>query len=232
MLMSRPKKTLTAKGVKGIRAPKTGREEHFDAALPGFALRITATGHRSWILLYRFNWRPRRLTLASYPAVGLAQARDLARQALQQVANGVDPGHEKAKARTEPEPERGTFASVAHDYIARHISKKRPRTQYEMTRPIERLLLPAWGKRPITDIRRHDVEQILDAIMAEDKPIAANRTHGLIRGLFNWAVDQEYLVESPAAKIKAPAEERERDHVLSDADLRALWPAWETMGSP
>ena len=60
--------------------PNYYRTETPDAVLPGMYLIVQPSGARSWAVRYRHDGRPRKLTLGSYPAIGLATARDLARE--------------------------------------------------------------------------------------------------------------------------------------------------------
>ncbi len=57
--------------------------------------------------------------------------------------------------------------------------------------------------------------------------VQTNRTHALIRQVFSYAVSEERVVINPAAGIKPMADERPRDGVLTDAELKALWGALE-----
>ena len=72
-----PHLKLTDRTVNAIQPPPSGRADYFDAdrKLPGFGLRVAASGRKSWVLLYRHGLRPRRLTLGTYPTLGLADAR-------------------------------------------------------------------------------------------------------------------------------------------------------------
>jgi Arm DNA-binding domain len=87
---------LTDAYVRNVK-PKYYRTEIPDAVLPGMYLIVQPSGARSWAVRYRHDGRPRKLTLGSYPAIGLATARDLAREALESVARGEDPAATKSK---------------------------------------------------------------------------------------------------------------------------------------
>jgi integrase len=54
----------------------------------------------------------------------------------------------------------------------------------------------------------------------------------LVRKLFNWSQERGYIEASPCAGIKAPSKERARERVLTDDELRKLWPAFEIMAFP
>ena len=62
---------------RGLKSLKVG--EHPDGKIPGLVIRVRETGGRSWAYRYRVNGRLRRLTLGTYPALGLADARTAAR---------------------------------------------------------------------------------------------------------------------------------------------------------
>src|SRR5690348_5203284 len=92
-------RTLTSRFVETAPAPAAGRAEHRDPSLPGSRFRVTSTGARSFSLVYRdAAGRQRRLTW-SYPAYGLAEAREAAQAALRAVGRGERPVTELQAAR-------------------------------------------------------------------------------------------------------------------------------------
>jgi Arm DNA-binding domain len=67
---------LTEKIVRALPVPASGNKIYYDEALPGFGVRITAAGFRSFILNYHAqDNRERRLTIGSPPAWNLVRAR-------------------------------------------------------------------------------------------------------------------------------------------------------------
>ena len=79
------------------------------------------------------------------------------------------------------------------------------------------------------DIRRRDVRELVEAIARKRKaPVMANRTLGVLSRMFNFALDREWIEASPAARIPEPGEERSRDRVLGDDELRELWVSLES----
>ncbi|MEO7275145.1 MAG: Arm DNA-binding domain-containing protein [Vicinamibacterales bacterium] len=67
---------LTDRFVAGLR-PGT-RADFFDSKAKGLPLRATPSGAKTWAFVYRAAGKPQWLTLGSYPAVTLADARALA----------------------------------------------------------------------------------------------------------------------------------------------------------
>jgi hypothetical protein len=71
---------LIARTIDALPTPAAGQIDYWDAQTPGFGVRVTATGRKSWIVMYRHLGRLRRHTLGTYPALGLADARQKGQQ--------------------------------------------------------------------------------------------------------------------------------------------------------
>jgi integrase len=217
-----PTVKLTALSVANAKPPAKGRVEYFDAALPGFALRVTHTGSKSWTLLYRPAGRGklRRLTLGAYPALSLADARELARKAVHDVDKGTDPAEAQTAERRHEAA--SLFENVAAEFVARHC-KPRNRGWRRQEGDLQREFLPVWRTRPISNITRLDIIKELDRIADRASPRRANRYLALIKKLFGWAAERGYVDTSPAAVVKPLGRETSRDRVLTDTELMAVW---------
>ncbi len=219
---------LTDMTVATAKATAAGRTEIWDAAIPGFGLRVSKAGRKSWVLMYRVAGRKRRLTLGTFPALSLAAARDAARLALLDVSRGNDPAAERAATRGDRQQ---SFAALAEEYLDRHARRhKRSWRQDERLLAVE--VLPAWGSRAADSISRQDVIRLIEGIADRGAPIQANRTLALVRKLFNWAVEKELAGASPAVNVKPPAPEGRRDRILTDDEIGRLWHVWDTIGFP
>ena len=226
--------------------PAEKRVEYWDDSLPGFAIRVSPAGRKSprgrktWIVSYR---RPSgsvtRLKLGTYPAVSLADARHKAKALLGHVE--IEGGDPVADRHAERDAE--TFAQLAEMYLRRWAKqvgadgRPRKRSWREDERQIERYLLPAWRHLKVKDIARRDVRNLVESIAerrlrkgtTEDgqekvgAPIMANRVLALVKKMFNFALDREWIDANPAARLKPVAPETARDRVLSPDEIRTLW---------
>jgi integrase len=192
---------------------------------------VQPTGRKSWAVRFRLHGKSRKHTLGSYPAIGLAEARSQAGEALRLVHRGINP--ESVKQTAAP-----SFESVVRDFIERHAKKNRSWTEAARLlglRPqltfIEGGLIERWGKRPVDDIRRDEIVALLDDI-AERAPYVANRTLAYLRKLYNWATPRYRLTSNPCQGVSAPGKERSRDRVLTDEELRRVWLAAGEIGYP
>jgi integrase len=221
---------LTDRTVRALKPPSVGRLDVWDEDNPGFGLRISAEGRRTWILMYRMGKTLRRLTLGRFPTLGLAAAREKATDALREAAKGQDPGRQKIEERRAE-----TFSDLAREYIERHASKKRsgredvrllngsPHKKKTGKKP-HVPLVTRWGTRRIKDIKRRDVRELLDEV-ATRAPIMANRILALVRKMFNFAIEHEWLETNPCHLVKQPGQEKQRERVLSEDEIRRVWKA-------
>ena len=137
------------------------------------------------------------------------------------------------KAARLAEPGADTIGAIVATFLDRHArTKTKARTAEETERTFRLHVLPTWGERRIQDITRRDVIGLLDRIVDQGKPIAANRTLAAVRKLFNWALDRAIIESSPCVRITPPTEEKSRDRVLADDELRLIWTAAQQIGWP
>jgi integrase len=93
-------------------------------------------------------------------------------------------------------------------------------------------VIAKWRGRPIVGVQRGDAIELIESIVDEGAPISANRTLAALRKMFNWAIECDIVEKSPFAGVKPPGIETERDRVLSDAEIKAVWQAAATVGWP
>jgi integrase len=171
--------------------------------------------------MYRFQGKARRMTLGTYPALGLADARVQYAKAKQSLQNKADPGAQKI-ARRRRENSAETINDLAEEYLEKW-ARPRKRSAAEDERILRKDVLPAWGMRKAKDITRRDVILLLDKVVDRGSPIMANRTLAVVRRMFNFAVARDILGATPATMVQAPAKENQRERVLSPDEIRVFW---------
>ena len=72
--------------------PKQERHEKWESGRKGFGIRVSPTGRKSWIFLYRFSGKTRRMTFGTYPKVKLVEAHQKHAEAEKLLDDGIDPG--------------------------------------------------------------------------------------------------------------------------------------------
>jgi integrase len=215
-----PTKRLTAKGLDALRADGP-RTDYFDsgANVPGFGLRVSSAGTRTWFLMYRdAHGRQKRFKVGTNPPMGLEKARTAARSQLLGVqVQDADPAAARRARRSAQ-----TFDTLAERFIDEY-AKPHKRSWRDDGRQIRTMLLPKWKNRAAADISRADVRDVLGAVAKDRGGVTANRLRALVSKLFRWSVAQGYLDANPASELPKLARESGRERVLSDDELRALW---------
>jgi integrase len=204
----------------------------WDSRVPGFGVRVLASGRRSYVHQYRAkSGKQRRTVLGVHGAITVEQARDMARDLYEAVRRGGDPVEERRQAANRS---RDTVEAVIDEFMRRHMEgRKRSGTYIRDTRArFDKYVLPRWRGRDIRAITRRDVIDLLDAIVDEGKPLTANRTLTAVRKLFNWALQRGIVDASPVASVQHPAEETKRERTLTPDELMGVWAAAGELGYP
>lgn len=220
---------LTDLTLRRLTTDGADRIEVWDGRMPGFGMRVSKNGTKTFILLYRHRGRPRRLSLGRWPIVSLAKARQKARAALQTLDDGSDPaiGH-----RPDDNPS-FRFDAVVQAFVDRHcLQRNRASTAKETQRLLRKHFVAAWGQRDIRDLRQADINSVVDGLVEDGRPSEANHALGVVKTLFSWCFDRDMLIANPCAKVKKPAKHGKRSRTLSEDELKKVWHASLGEGFP
>lgn len=213
-----PRKTLTVRTVESLKPDPSRRIEYHDDKVVGLSLRITPEGARSWSLRYRIRRRLRRMTIGDASVIPLADAREQAREALRDVAKGKDPADQKRADR-----QATTIEELSTLYLEKWAKPRKKSWRWD-DYYLRRRILPVWRHRAVVDIKRRDIRELVDDIAASGAGVEANRVCSLVSKLFMFALDQDLIESTPAVRIQKPTQERTRERVLTEAEIRILWP--------
>lgn len=221
---------LNNRTVAELRLPE-GKREHteYDDDLPGFGLRIRASGGKRYVVVYRHEGSVRRIVLGNPTAVRAEDAREAARRILAQADLGED-----TAARRQAERERAGFTlrALIDAYVARHVEvRQRPRTQLETKRHLEQHWAPLHST-PVHRVGRRQIADRLNELATQNGGVAANRARAALSAMFTWGM-RAGLVEAevnPVSGTARPAVESARARVLTVEELRAVWKATEGLG--
>jgi len=213
---------LTDRAIRALKLAAGERVEWWDTVIPAFGLRASATA-KTFVLAHRFGGRnPVRLKLGRYPVISLERGREKAAQWIQMLEHGKDPRIELERERVAEARKRAdTFSAVAQTFIEHKLRKERQGKDAERTL---RRFIEAWGSRPITDIDRRDVREVIDPVAAQ-APYMAHSMLTIAKRFFAWCVERDILEVSPCAVMKAAkiiGKRKPRQRVLSEDEIIAL----------
>ncbi len=155
------------------------------------------------------------------------QARDAAREALRNLAQGIDPLDVKAARKA-----RITVSELLDRYLHEYAPKRlelgklRPRTIDGYTRQIEGNLRPALGRMIVEDVQSTHVEKMVRDL----RPVMRNRVLALTSKIFRLAEDWKLRPQhtNPVRGVER-ATERERLRTFGPDELSALGKALSSM---
>ena len=213
---------ITIGSVKALVAAGGKEAVLRDTALGGFEVRARVGGAKVYAVRYRFGsgrTAPmRRVTIGKHGSPWSPEsARSEAKRLLALAAHGKDPAGAKAAAKTAP-----TVGELAERFLAEHVdTKRKERTADEYRRLLDKMILPALGKRKVADVTRQEVTKLHHAHRAT--PYQANRIFAVLGKMFNlaerWGVRPDG--SNPCRHIEKFAERR-RERMLSPEELARL----------
>jgi integrase len=207
---------LTIRSIDAL-AP-TGKDYlAFDDEVPGFGVRVFASGKKSYCIQYRAGGRTRRVTFARVGTQTPDEARKIAKKLLHEVAEGGNPAQARINARRAP-----TMAAACDRFISDYVEQRlKPTTQREYRRAVELFIKPALGTFKVEDVVRADVADLHHK--HRDKPYQANRTLGVLSKLFNlievWGLRPDG--SNPCRHVPKYRESK-RERFLSREELQRL----------
>jgi len=243
------------------RPPASGRDEIHDTS-SALISRVTPNGARSLSVRIRVKSATGKVehVRLTYPksatAQNLADARRWALDKANEVRDGDDPRQadvqrkevENQAAKDAAErAKRFNFGLILDAYIERRLKKeKRTKSVEDIERLLDIYARPRWGDRQITEIRRSEVNSLLNDIY-DRKIVLDGRVYGgpsacdhalaHIRACFNWFQTQDDEFVSPVVPGMAKTKPRERarrrvlcDREAGDRELKALWPLLPQFG--
>ncbi len=219
---------LTDRWLASCPPPLRGRLEFADGLCPGLRARVTSRGKKSFSVVRWANGRQQRVTIGLYPTVSLADARARAKEVLLGSVPSIRPPAEKAQA----EP-RLTYEELVAQYFERYLEPRGVRSRRNIRSSlVEHGAVQHLLTRPAAGITRRELVDVVDGIAAAGTPQAAVNVLRRFKMLFNWAVDRDLVPANPCERIRPPAKPSERDRVLSDAEITAVWRASYLLPTP
>ncbi|KPP98531.1 MAG: integrase [Bacteroidetes bacterium HLUCCA01] len=224
-----PKCQLTNAHIRNLKVQK--RTDIWDEVTDGLILRTSPAGRKTFQYRYFAEDRKkfRRLTIGSWPALSLSDARKRVEELKQQRREGEDPViaiQLKREQQVREFNERLTFAEIVDRFRRSYMSSIRKPTQMQYNRLIDVYLLPVFGKLSAEGIRRRDVIELMDFIADEEGlPTTANRVKAVLSVVYSFAIDREYVnISNPAKDVKMRKEGRvKRDRYYNEEELVIIW---------
>lgn len=186
---------LTVVQIRALK-PRSRPYKVFDS--DGLFLLVQPSGALLWRFRYRKFGIERKMSLGSFPAVTLQQARKERDKAMAQLVDDIDPVEEKRQRRLKAEiAAQTTFELVANEFIQKmEMEGKSPATVKKARWFLE--LLKDIGKRPIASITPHELLDALKRIERRGHHETANRLRSFAGRVFRYGFATLRTEQNPA----------------------------------
>lgn len=171
--------------IEKIEPPEEGRAVYWDTAQQNLSLRVSATGHKSFVVIKKLDGKTKFVTLGSFPKMTLKEAQDLAQEVAGEIRKGIDPNKKEEIA----EVKKTTLEQCLNVYIDSRDNQRFSENTRKSYRAILENWLSDWKAKPLGDITTNMVNKRFSEI-SKKYPVAGNNTFRLVRALFNFARDE------------------------------------------
>lgn len=221
-----------------IDALSTTRHHEYvwDDELPGFGVRVTASGFKAYVVQYRLPGLGRRgtvkrITLGAHGVLTPDEARRLAKRELGKVAQGVDLAAERAARK-----EAATIKELGTEYLKDVELHRKPGTAKEYRRLWEKHVLPALGSKFVAEVATAHIRRLHRTL--HKTPYLANRLAAMLGAFFTFAEKEgarpsndnpahgiEFFAEKPRERFLTKEEFKRLGAALTKAESEGLPPA-------
>lgn len=239
--MSRSTVRITKRNVDAAERPATGEGRLWDSDLPGFCLRIYASGRKAYAVKYRTDGRQRWFTIGEHGAPWTPEtARRVAQDVLYGAARGADAQALKVERRSD-----GTVADLIDEYLADGplVKPEKRASSWNADRGcLNNHVRPLLGSKLVRDVTRADIGRMMKSIAkgdtrarAKTKPRGvadvkggvgiANRALAVTKAMFSYADRAGHLKrnsESNPTKGMVVATSAARERFLSGDEATRL----------
>ena len=195
--------------------PTNGKDAlYWDRRLPGFGVRVAASGRKTYIIQSRGPSGSVRVTIGPHGTITPDQARKQAAAIIDRIKRGEDP----VPAPPRPEP---TVADLAERFMRAHVAVNCKASSAEFYRlTLDKHILPALGAMPVRSVERAHVTALHHVL--RDRPVMANRVIDILSKMNSLAEawDLRPAGKNPCRSVRRYKEEKRERFLSPDEILR------------
>jgi len=206
---------FTKSKIQELPLPGTGTRQYYkDTIVRGLIVDVRASGSKSFYVYKKIKGRPERILLGTFPDLTIENARKAAQVKLGEIASGKNPQEDVRKIKNE-----NTFKELFENYMTRY-SKIHKKSWIYDEREVKKFL-SHWFNKKISDIRKVDVQRLVEKIYGENGLYQANRMLERIRAIYNKGIEWGWDGTNPAVGIKK-YKEKQRDRFIQPSEMPFL----------
>lgn len=195
---------LTDLSVRALKKPQQGAVIYYDDTLPGFGVRVSEGGTKSFILTH--GVRRTRETIGRVGIVSLKEARTEAKRILAE--------HTLGKSK----PTSRSWEKAVAEFVAEKGAKRRDSTVKSYSRRLKHF---RYGSTTLDRITPQDLHKDLGRL--GNRPAELHHAFTAAKVFFRWAYRKHYIDQNPMERMESPEPSKSRERILTDEEIRKVW---------
>lgn len=200
----------------------------------GLIIEILPSGAKTWRYKYHLDGKREKVTIGSYPAFTVKQARDKHEELRALVERGESPAKAKQLDQVQRKVEEAravTFQDFASIWIAETLHYRGATYRAQIVRWLDADVYPAIGHMALGDVRPADVLAIIQRRLSN--PTTADRIRVIVQQIYNFAIRKLLVDTNPAAPLKGAVSVPPKTHHphLKESQIGAFWRAIDKQGA-
>lgn len=182
----------------------------------GLFLLVKTTGKKLWRFRYLRPGTSSRtmVSLGAYPALSLADARQIRAEKLAILARGIDPQAKEAEeAEQKQVAQESIFLNVAKQWFVLKQASVSVKHAEDIWRSLEKDILPSIENVPVQDIKARLLIQVLEPIKTRGALETVRRLVQRINEIMIYAVNTGLIDANPASGIGNAFERPKKQHM-------------------
>ncbi|MCC7288352.1 MAG: tyrosine-type recombinase/integrase [Burkholderiaceae bacterium] len=200
----------------------------------GLLIEVLPSGTKTWRYKYHLNGKREKVTIGSYPAFTIKQARDRHEELRALVERGASPAKSKQAAAVQrklADERRVTFRAFSQRWIEETLFYRSAGYRAQIVRWLDAYVYPAIGDEAMGDVQPSDVLAIIKGRV--QNPGTAERIRVIIQQVYNHAIRNLLVTTNPAQPLRGAIARPPVQHHkhLSEKQLGAFWRKLDDQGA-
>jgi integrase len=188
--------------IKNLK-PEPGKKvtRHYDGN--GLFLFITDKGQKWWRFKFSFAGKEGMLSLGTFPAVSLKDARQQATECKDMIKQGINPAeNRKATKAAERGKESNSFEILAREWFAVKTADLTAQHRGKVIASLEKDIFPFIGSKPATDIEAPELLTLLRRVEDRGATESAHRILSRCSMVFRYGIQTGRCLADPARDLR------------------------------
>ena len=164
----------------------------------GLFAEVLPSGSISFRFQYRIAGRKERLVIGTYPAMSLQRARQIHREHQTMVETGESPARHKRQQKASKRADVvDDVERFARSWLEKWGAGKGASTVGHTEGWLEADVFPVIGRVPVREVTSAQILSVVDRIKGRGAAQSARRVRGILKQIFDYAVDRLLIQSNP-----------------------------------